>query len=334
MSTTQGVWSETTLQNVRIAADRIMFDSVIKNDYLPRVEVLMALFNKQQSKLNTVFSNKKKDYVAEVWWTNACELAVQECTTCTFGGEELSTNVETYELDFCKEVPFTVYESTFLTNEADFNETIAKGILRSKKLLAENFAQYVVALLNTYSGVNALTTGIGTPSGTNTYIAAANWTANAMSYMLRVADYNQISNPFLLSGANLHQAYLNASLNIKPEDVGRAFGVLPLYFDEFNIDTANSPDLYTYLISQSSYAIGNKAYSPSATPMNIDGDLQRYLEKDEVLPLEYDVFVERSCSEDFAKLDFKVKLKAGFYKNPSGCGTSTGILNFICGSAT
>lgn len=334
MSTTQGVFSETLLQNMRIAADKIMFDSVIKNDYLPRTEALKALFDNQIAKLNMVFSNKKKDYTAEVWWTNACELAAQECTTCEFGGNELSTNIETYELDYCKEVPFTVTESTFITNEADFAETLAKGILRSKKILSEDFTGYVVGLLNTYSGANALTTGIGTVSGNNTYIPSSAWTANAISYFQRVAEYNQLTNPFVLSGANLHQAYLNAVMGIKPEDVGRAFGMLPLYFDEYNIDRTNTPSLITYLISKSAYAIGNKAYSPSATPVYITGDLVRYLERDEILPLEYDVFIKKSCYEDFSQLDVKVKLKAGFYKNPSGCGDSTGILNFVCGEAS
>ena len=330
MSTTQGVFSETLLQNIRVAADKVMFDSVIKNDYLPRVEAMKALFTNQVSTLGKYFINKKKDWAVDVWWTNACELAVQSCTTCEYGGEELSTNVDEHELDYCYEVPFTVDESTFITNEADFEMTIAKGLLRSKKLLAENFTRYVIALLNVNAGINALTVGIGTPVGNDTYIPSSAWTANALSYFARVAEYNQINNGFLLSGANLHQAFLNAQAGINPDSNGNAWNGLPIYFDEFNIDTVNTPTLYTYMIDKSSYAIANKAYS-TPNPVPVDGDTIRYSVMDEVLPLEYDVFMKRTCSNDFSQLDFKIKLKAGFFVNPSGCGTSTGILDFLCG---
>jgi len=332
MSTIGGVFSETQLQNVRVRADQIMADERIKLQYIARVDAAKALFERQVMKLNYIIGKKEKDYVAEIEWMNACDLVERECDPCNNGGPELSTNTEIKELDYCKEVVWSVNQHDFRNNDFGATEAMAKGLLRAKKILSEGFNRYMIALLNTFSGVNqGPTSGLGTIVGNNTFLAPTSWGPNGLSYLLRVIDINQFNNPWLLSGANFRQAYLNAKNGIEPDENGSAWSTMPIVFDELNVDAVNSPSLITYLIAMGAYAIGNKADSLPGEVIQLDGNTIKTLEMDETLPLEYDFFVEKSCYKDVIKFDARLKLKGGFYQNPLGCETgNTGILNFVC----
>ena len=341
MSIYKGVFTDTAIQNIRVMLERIMLDDRVKQQYIPQAELLNPFIANANKNVNVVLNSKgkMKDLVAEVEWINACELADQACTNCDPGGTELSTNTTTYQMDICREVPFTVYEYDMLTNDFNKEELIAKGFLKADMLLAEYFAAQVVAFLNTNTGVNVGPdpgTQRGCIDGTLTYIKPAYWNAELMGLMARTKMLNRFSNPYLLSGANLHEASIISNFNAGNADGKGAqamFGSLPIYFDEYQIDTVNTPSLLTYMINSGSYAVSNKAYY-NPNPMVFDFG-QRWSMASKFIPgFEYDVNYNNTCDSNtnFPVHNFTVKLKAGLHINPEACDdNNTGILTFVCG---
>ena len=92
MSTTSGVFSETTLLNIRAKVDAMMFGDRTSLQYKARVNAMTETMPKIMTANVTAFKDQKKNNKVEVEWMNACEIVDQECTTCSVGGAELSTN--------------------------------------------------------------------------------------------------------------------------------------------------------------------------------------------------------------------------------------------------
>lgn len=340
MSTTGGAFSETILNDIRVRADELAFDDRIKLQFQPQIEVLKAIQAVQTAQVTPKFTTFKqsnggaKHYDLEVMWPNACDIVAQDCTVCTIDGPELSTNLEHYSLDFCKEVPFSVDEYTMRNNEFDFQELIAKGILRADKQLAEALAVYAMSVINANKGVNVYTGGPGVVSGSDTYIAPSFWGPGLMAYLSQVTAMNQFTSPILASGGNFYQDYFIT--NRQTGNINAPlYGVFPIYWDQWNIDTVNTPNLITYLLSNGSLALGNVTYNPSSVEDSA-ANWKRWTAPSKFLPgLSYDWFYTAACSNDMIRHEFKAKLTADILVNPAGCSpTNTGILTFICGSAT
>jgi hypothetical protein len=104
-----------------------------------------------------------------------------------------------------------------------------------------------------------------------------------------------------------------------------------MYFDLFNIDSVNDPDLYTYLLSQGSLAMASKFYNPTTPERTFE--FIRYTMPSRFVPgFVYDVFYNDECTtNDMIQHNFKVKLKADIFNNPEGCEAgNTGVLRFLC----
>ena len=342
MSTTAGVFSETLLRDLRVTADELMFDDRIKQQFIPQVGILDAIAAAQTAQVTPKFMQLKqsnggsKKYDIEVMWENACEIEVGDCTVCEIDGEKLSTNAQVYGLEFCKEVQFAVDEYDYVDNEFDFSTSIAKGLLRADKQLAEALAAYAVSVLNANKGVNAFAGGPGVISGSDTYITAPFWGPNLMAYFMQTATMNRFTSPILASGANLYQDYFiynKMAANADGKGNAALMGTFPIYFDPFNIDVVNSPSLFTYMLSMGSVALGNRTYNPSS--VQDVGNWKRWTIPSRFGAFSYDAFYSAACSNDMIKHNFKLKLTADVLVNPAGCtATNTGILTFICGSAT
>ena len=342
MSTTAGVFSETLLRDLRVTADELMFDDRIKQQFIPQVGILDAIAAAQTAQVTNKFMQLKqsnggsKKYDIEVMWENACDIEVGDCTVCTIEGEKLSTNAQIYGLEFCKEVQFAVDEYDYVDNEFDFSTSIAKGLLRADKQLAEALAAYAVSVLNANKGVNAFAGGPGVISGSDTYVTAPFWGPNLMAYFMQTATMNRFTSPILASGANLYQDYFiynKMAGNADGKGNAALMGTFPIYFDPFNIDVVNSPNLFTYMLSMGSVALGYRTYNPSS--VQDVGNWKRWTIPSRFGNFSYDAFYSAACSNDMIKHNFKLKLTADVLVNPAGCtATNTGILTFICGSAT
>lgn len=334
MSTIGGSFDETILLNQRVMADELMFDDRIKQQVTPQYEILNAIRAAQTAIVETPVT-RRKDADVEVIWENFCDITAAECATdCDFTGNKSSTNAQTYSPSFCKEVKITMDERDFIDNEFDIN--IAKALLKADKELTEAFAQYAVAQLEAFKGVNMLTTGKGTVSGTDTFILPAYWTPAIAAYFSRVSIMNRFTNPIFLSGSLLWEQFMVAQANAANAD-GKGdwalwAGMQP-YFDMFNVDSVNDPDLKAYLISMGSVAMVNKFYNP-AVPERLM-DYTRYTMPSRFMSgMTYDVFYDNECTTNrFAIHNYVIRFKGDIYLNPEGCeANNTGVLAFTCGS--
>lgn len=336
MSTTAGYFDETILNDIRVKASEIMFDDRIKQQFDARYDIVKAVEGIQTATVLPSIARNSKIVDVDVMWQNVCGQEVETNVDCAVGGAKSSTNIENYSLSYNKMVKFSESESDFIDNEFDIQTALAKDFLRADKELTEDFAQYCTAQVDSFAGWNTVTNGKGVVTGADTFIAPAYWNASLAAYFNRVAIMNKFTSPILLSGVNLYeQAYVaeanRANANGKGDYI--MYGDMKLYFDLFNIDTVNDPDEKSYLISQGALALGNRALNPE-TP-EILHDFTRYKIRSRYLPMWYDVYYETDCEDDLVKHNFKVKLVADLFLNPTACDdNNTGVLSFTCGTSS
>lgn len=341
MSIVGGVFSETVLKNIQIKADEIWRDRIQNQDLaVADVGVAQALLANQTAQITPI--QGRKDVDVEISWVNACDVDDRECAACTFPYTELSTNRETYSLDICREAGFRVNDNDLRDNVHDPEEVIAKGLLASDKVICEYLAVQCVNWLNTNKGVNAVTVGKGTVVANDTYIPTHLWDAGLMAYFNRVATINKFLDPYLVTGNQLYESIWNAEKEYGNSD-GKGnmakFGAFKTYFDLINIDTVNTPDLITYLLSKGAFAMAHKTYF---TPT-----IMRYMDRhvwsmpSKYLPgINLDVEYANSCDDcdgggrvALQIHAFKMSFTGGLFRNPVGCTEDrTGILTFICGT--
>ena len=332
MSTTAGVFSETTLQAVRSLISQIRLDDRVSKQFQARVDSINVMPKIQTANL-TLLSNKEKDYEVEAELMNSCGIDDQACTSCTVGGTELSTNTEKYKLDLCREVPFTVNRKNFIDNDFGYEEAIAKGLLQADVKLSEYICQQLIAVILGNAGTNQfnLAGEIGTVVGNTTQIATANFNVNAIPYLLKVMNYNRFTNPTLLSGNLLFDAWQTAQFNAG-NDNGKGnqamFNSLDMNWDIYNF-TALGLNAMMFAMSQGSLAWANKTYhGPAVEDFGKEG--KRWSIPSQFIPgFNFDVHYNTGCDTDFIKEDFKVKTKFGIFVNPEGCEAgNNGILSF------
>lgn len=335
MSTVAGAFDETLLMNFVVRADEVNADGRVKLQYMPNWDSLNAALQVTNARVLAPISASKKDFDVEVEWMNTCEMAVEDNTDCEFDGVKSSTNVKEYKLEHEKVVRFSVDEYDFRDNRVDTEESVAKQFLAADKALVEWLNQLTIARLETFSGVNEYDGDKGTVSGTDTFIPAAYWNADLMGYFHKISILNRFNSPILLNGHNLYtQNYLAAAKAGNANGAGDAvlFGTIPSYWDLFWMDAISDAQV-SYLIQNGSIAFASKTYNPD-TPQVVNGVFTRYTIDSKWVPgLKYDVFYEPECTtSDAVKHNFKVKVKADMFLNPTGCAaTNTGVLRFVCG---
>ena len=336
MSTIAGYFDETILNDIRVRAAKIRFDDRVKQQYVANYDVIKAIKAVETAKVYTSKA-RSKEVDVEVIWQNVCGQTVEDNTTCVIGGTKSSTNIEEYALTYEKKVGFSEDEADFDDNEFDIQEAIAKQFLVADKNITEDFAQYCVSQIEAFRGWNTVTTGKGNVVGAETYVAASYWNASLIAYFQRVATLNQFTSPVFVSGNNLYEQMFVAQANAaNANGKGDAilYNKLRMYFDLFNIDTVNDPDLKTYMLSTGSLALAHRAMNPKNVEV-VNGVFSRWQMKSEYLPFYYDVFYEPECTtDDRVQHNFKIKLNADLFLNPTGCDdNNSGVLSFTCGDA-
>lgn len=340
MSTISGSFSETTLLEQRVLAESLMFDDRIKQQYIPNIAIIPALKSIQTANVMAVGRAAKKDVDVEVIWQNVCGREDEECGGCNIGGNPSSTNAEDYALSWCRDYNFSENEEDYLTNEFDIDTAVAKQLIMADKTLSEAYARYTVAQLEAFKGINALNTNAkGIVQGSDTFIEPAFWSASLVAYFNRVAILNKLTSPIMISGNNLYEQFIVSQAsyaNAGGKGDWNLWGSLKMFFDLFNIDTVNYPNLVTYMLSMGSVALANKFYNPGVPARGFE--MTRYTMPSQFIPgFTFDVFYKDSCTEQnrLTKHDYTVRLKADLFLNPFGCDEgNTGILSFTCGTPT
>lgn len=330
MSTTAGAFDETALLNVRARIESFpKWDINVQKQYMAFADTAKTILKTQTAKFVDL-ENPKKDKTIDVEWVNACEITDQACSGCTMDGTKLSTNIQSYTMNLCREVPFYVDENDMIGNDFDVEDLIAKGFLKADKAIAEYVNGQAIAVIESNLGVNAMGTGgKGVVTGTETYINAAYWDAKLMAYFERVRQLNMMQNPYILDGSNLFEQIFGSKLDTDKKD-SNYFGTLDYFYDLSGIDAANTPNLKTYLIERGALTLASKIYYPQLVTYF---DSKRYSIKSQLLPgVSYDVYYSNTCTGNFYKHNFKVVFHGLVAAAPTGCtSTNTGLLSFTCG---
>lgn len=337
MAIVSGDFTASQLSTAIIQADKMWADDMMKADFEANAEIVTAI-RKEQNANVSILQNPEKDREVKVHWLNICDEAADDCDNddCDIAGNELGSDSKTYGLNVCKKWDFTVDEMVWRTNDYSMEQAVAKGFLKADKILSEAIATTAMARVESFKGENKVTNGLGTVDGTETYVADNDWNERLFAYLYRVGIQNQMSNPFLLSGTNLFEdrlITLLAEADANGKGSARLFKLMRTYFDLFNIDAANAPDLKTYMINRGSIAFASKVYY-GAVPTKYMQQ-HRYSIASRNLPnVRFDVYYTNRCSGNTMKHDFRVKAKYDFFLNPTGCdGTRTGVLSFQKGVA-
>lgn len=337
-----GVNTCATLANVQLAADAAWADNATNKDYIGKVETLTAI-RQNQSVLIEDVTNPQKDKTVTIYWTQDCDTTTAALSNdCATAGTKPGTNCQDYSLNISREVEFAVDEKAYRAIAPTFEEAVAKTMLRRMKVLDEYITVQAVNKLEASKGVNAYTGGKGSVSGFTTTINPAYWNASLFPYFQLVAEYNKFSSPYLISGANLFEAKINAMANQANADgkgTANLFGIMPVYNDVFNIDTTLA-DQVTFMANKNALAFHSKAYynwnagDAQAEKWGGPGSSTGYryqIESKNLPGVFYDVIYKIACANDEITHNFKIQFHGGIFRNPVGCDiNNTNILKFVC----
>lgn len=340
-SGTAGTFTCTALQKVIAKVDKAWLDNQQKAEYIPQVEIINALRKEQTARLVEI-TDPQKDKTLKIYWVIDCNTGVEDDDEddCEISGPQAESRCQEYALDIKKMVKFSVRENLGRTNDINREDSLAVQFAARLKELDEIIAQTAVTKLNSFAGTNQFTTGIGEVDGVTTYIQAALWSGDMYGYFAQVAIMNKLSNPFMLHGSNLFQQQWQASYNVQnanQKDQLPKLNSIRSYWDMFNIDSMNSPDAVSYMITKGAIAIANKAYYPLNNPVEFltDKPSKRWSMESKSIPgMFYDVIYTMTCSGEDIIHNYKMKVKFGIYLNPFGCNDDvSGVIKFVCGTA-
>ena len=336
VSATAGTFTCAELVNVQIAMDRIwVSESLMGNDFSAEVESVLVIRARQTARLSEL-QDPNKDKTVTIHWITDCNTSIADCSNdCTVGGPELEARCKDYELDICQQAGFTVREKTFRALAPTREEAVAKGMLKRMAELDNYLAGKLMAKLNVFAGVNKYE-GIGDVENSGvTYIAPSYWTSDLLGYFAQVAKMNKLGSVVMIHGNNLWNSNWSAqfnSLNQNQKDQMAKMSSIQQFWDPFNVDTANSPDKVSYMVSNGSIAIVSKAYN-STTPVTYLDHIRYSVESKNIPGVFYDVVYKNRCTSNDIYHDYSLYIKAGIFNNPYGCDEDiTGVLKFICGT--
>ena len=333
MSTTAGVFSETTSKNIQAKAEEIMMDDRTKQNFIAHVDAIKAIEKVQTAKIDMLKS--KKDYTVEVSWINNCAIVAEDCDSCSVGGNELSTNTQLYTIDKCKQTKFSVKGYKFINNDYDAQELIAKGLLTADKVISEAIAREFLIYLAANAGISNWTLAgeIGTVVGNEVQIATADFDAEAIGYIMKVYLANHFTNPQTISGNLLYNEWQNAffasgAFANTAGDQGRFQSLNPAW----DIFTFNAAAMNTRMfgLSTGSLAAASKTYYGESVEEYGKEGWRWSIPSRWIDWLTLEVHMNTNCENDIIGFDYAVKGRYGIWNNPEGCEDgNNGILQFV-----
>ena len=328
------VFTCTNLEFVRANIDSMWNDADYRKSVQPEVEVVKTLSDIQTAKTEFFNASDKKAKL-KVYWIEACEGAVQDCTTeCDFTGTNVSSNCQDYEIGECKESIFTIDDSPFYDNYVNFNEAVAEGLMKHTTLLD------TIAALDSFAGTNKYTTDTtGDVVGNNTYIAGALWTPSLMAYFSKVRRVNHLTDAVMFSGENMYNAWWNTqhdASNANGSGAKSKFDVFGWFFDLTNFDTVLGTKK-TLMVSPHSAAFVSTHRVLKEETITNGANITRFSTPSLNIPgVTYDVYYRTEClnaGEDTTH-HWRIVARYDIFQNPVLCASGdTGILSFECGVA-
>lgn len=335
-SGTAGNYTATQLQKVIAKIDKAWADNQQHAEYVPNVDVVLALMKEQTARIKEI-EDPEKDKTLRIYWVIDCNTGVttDDEDDCTINGPEAESKAQDYALTIKKMVKFSVKENMGRTNEVNREDALAVQLLARMKELDEYIAQTAVSKINSFAGTNQFTGGIGVVDGLTTYIAPSFWAGDMYGYFAQVAIMNKFKSPFMLHGSNLFQQNWQAAFNAanaNQKDQLPKLQSIRSYWDMWNIDSVNTPDAVSYMITKGAIAFSSKHYYPQNTPVEFMTSKRWSIESKTLKGVWYDVIYTNRCNQEDIIHDYKLKVKFDFFLNPTGCNEDvTGVLKLACG---
>lgn len=328
------------LSTVQAKADQIFSDPTMNNDAIVDAISAKAVLEQQQGVIRMPSITGTKNKELRVEWLTKCSPSTTACTDdCTITGEDATPECKDYELECLRETTFKVAERVYRDRTIEKAEAVAFNMVRHMAAMDEYIAQYIIAQIAANAGTNLFTGGVGTVSGTTTYIPPQYWDANVFGYFDQVIRLNKFRGVYGITGNNLYQLLWSAPLDAANDNGKGAFkkvGTLKMYQDPENIESVAAGQ--TFLIHKGAAAFINKAWNPLNAANAVEPAPGYFLwsENSRNLPgVTYDIIMQQSCeSNDFHEA-YKIQLHGLFAMNPYPCDDdNTGILLFECGTGS
>jgi hypothetical protein len=324
------------LHSIQRMADDIWADPMKNNDLIADVIAAKAVLENQSVNFTEITSNKNQELRVE--WLTSCTNTVSSCTDdCDIDGEDADPQCKDYEIGCLYENKFKVPLRHYRDRTIEMQQSIAFQKLVKMKELDERLTQYIIAGIVAGAGTNLFTGGVGTVTGTTTYIPPQYWDDAIWGYFDQVRRLNKFRNPYGITGNNLYQLLFNRPLEAANADGSgnfRKMNTLKMYQDPENIED-HAPG-QTFLLHKTAIAFLNKAWN-KINPINAEvkaGQYWEWAEESKNLPgVFYDMTMKETCVGDEFYQAFKIKLHGLFATNPYPCDEdNTGIIVFECGT--
>ena len=325
------------LHTIQRMADDIWADPMKNNDLIAEVITPKAILENQSVNFTEITNGKNNELRVE--WLTKCDITVSDCTTsCDIDGEDADPACKDYEIGCLYETSFKVPFKAYRDRTIEQDQSIAFQKLAHMKALDERVAQYVIAGLTTAAGTNLFTGGVGTVTGTTTYIPPQYWDDAIWGYFDQVRRLNKFRNPYLLTGNNLYQLLFNRPLESANAQGGaanvRKINTLKVYQDPENIEDHAAGQ--SFLVHKTAVALLNKAWNKinAINAQPFAGQYWEWSEESKNIPgLYYDIMMKDTCENGEYYRAVKISFSGLFATNPLPCDEdNTGVILFECGT--
>lgn len=333
------VFTCTNLELVRAQMNQMWNDADYRKSVQPEVEVVKTLSQIQTAKTEFFNASDKKAKL-KVYWVEACEGAVQDCTTdCDFSGTPVSSECQDYEIGECKETVFTLDDSVLYDDYTTFNEAVAEGLMKHTTLLDNEIEKFVIAQLDSFASANKYTNDDrGNVVGNTTYIDGPFWTPSLMAYFSKVRRVNHLSDAVMFSGENMYDAWWNVqndAANANGQGAKNKFDAFGWFFDLVNMDDILAAKK-TLMVSPHAAAFVSTNRVLRNEEITNGADIVRFSVPSLNIPgVTYDVYYRTEClngGED-TRHHWRIVARYDLFANPEMCDSGSGILSFECGTA-
>lgn len=315
-------------------------DANFRRELQPEVDIINGLRDMQTAQTQ-FFNPTDKVAKLKIYWVEACEGAVEDCTTdCDWTGTNVSSQCQDYTITQCKEAKFSIADADFYDNYVSFNEAVAKGLLKYTTLLDNEINTITIAALDSFAGQNQYTNDTrGNVVGNDTFIDGPFWTASLMSYFAKVRRVNHMPDASMFSGENMFDKYWNAQADQANADGKGAlnkFDAFGWMFDVVNFDDVLG-DKKSLMVSPHAAAFVSTNRVLRDESINNGADITRFTVDSMNIPgVKYDVYYRTECANAGEDLVHHWRIVARFdiFQSPVMCeNNNTGILSFTCGTA-
>lgn len=324
----------------------------IRKNFTAKADSANAILNRQTA-TSAALTSTEKDYDVRVRWMNFLDNTVQTFDpavgpeVCNLDGPELVSDSATYTLDTYVEKSFKVLETGSATGagfrslDADFQQAVTIGMLKTRKALVEDLNRRVLAKLDTFTGTNKYmgpyADDATTPTG-DTIIPAADYgVRKLLPYLARVQMMNRYVDPYVLDGGLLWDDLYIAQFGAQGADTVQLRDLISqteIVEDMWGFSQAGVEDR-SYLIDKNAIGLFTKHHIPMGAPINRPNDRRDYAM---ALPelgnnVVADVHYQYKCEDNKYYHVWKLVLRYGLLANPVIEDTAlTGVLAFRTGA--